>query len=259
VRIGVVTTSYPRYAGDPAGHFVAGLNRWLTARGHTIEVLAAGEALAAGEGQEARATAGPGPGIAVHRVPSPLFYRGGAPDALVAGPGAVLEAARFSVRLGQLLGERQRGYDALISHWLVPCGVLAATLGGGRPQVAIAHSSDIHLLRRLGLEAAARFVARRARLVYTTASLRVPGAPGVVVPMGIDTAEFRATSTDRAAARQRLGWAGPTVLFLGRLVPVKGVAVLLEALSRAAGAAGCAGALFWRGRGRAPPRTPLGL
>jgi hypothetical protein len=30
---------------------------------------------------------------------------------------------------------------------------------------------------------AVRYVSSRARLVYTSASLRVPGAPGVVVPL----------------------------------------------------------------------------
>lgn len=229
MRIGVLTTSYPRYLGDPAGHFVAGLNRYLVGRGHTVEVLAASEPSGvAAEPAE--------PGVRVLRIPSSLFYQGGAPDALAAaGPQVALEAARFSGRLSQLLRKRRADYDALISHWVVPCGMVAAALGGDRPHVAIAHSSDIHLLRRLGLASAVRYVSSRARLVYTTSSLRVPGAPGVVVPMGIDAASFRGTADERAAARQRLGATGPVVLSLGRLVAVKGVGILLAALMQKPG------------------------
>jgi hypothetical protein len=42
MRIGVVTTSYPRDPDDWAGGFVAEHVRWLRAAGHEVEVLAAG-------------------------------------------------------------------------------------------------------------------------------------------------------------------------------------------------------------------------
>jgi glycosyltransferase involved in cell wall biosynthesis len=220
VHIGVVTTSYPRTSDDPSGQFVAGLNGYLRRSGHTVETLAAGATAPSDEAES------------VLRVPSSLFYGGGAPDALCRGPTAWLEALRFSTRLGRLLAWREAHFDALVSHWLVPCGLLASLLAPKKPHVAIAHSSDVHLLRRLDLEVLARYVASRARLVYTAPSLRIPGAAGVVTPMGIDTAHFHADPAERLAVRARHGATRPTVLFLGRLVPVKGVAVLLEAVAR---------------------------
>lgn len=230
MRIGVVTTSYPRYAGDPAGHFVAGLNRCLVQRGHTIEVLAAGDGACDLAGRPPRPAC-----EAVWRVPSKLFYRGGAPDALSKNAGSTigpwLEAGLYCARIGRLLKARQHAYDALISHWLVPCGILSTAFSAGRPHVAIAHSSDVHLLRRWGLLSVARFIAQRARLVYTSASLCIPGAPGLVAPMGIDASAFRATADERAAARARLSANAKTVLFLGRLVPVKGVHLLVSVLA----------------------------
>src|SRR6185503_19510756 len=42
MKLGVVTTSYPRFAGDPAGSFVAGHVAALRALGHDVEVIAAG-------------------------------------------------------------------------------------------------------------------------------------------------------------------------------------------------------------------------
>lgn len=233
MRIGVLTTSYPRWPGEPAGPFVAALNRALISRGHQVEVLAAagGDGLSSTRGQLGEST--------IRRVPSTLFYAGGAPDALTAGPPAWAEALRFMGAYSRAFYGVHRRYDALVSHWLVPCGLLAGALAGARPHVAIAHSSDIHLLRRLRATSLVRHVARRARLVYSAQSLVVPGAPGHVVPMGVDTRQFVASDADRAQARQTLGVRRPTVLFMGRLVPVKGVAVLLAAL------AGCPDVDLW--------------
>src|SRR5205823_741083 len=148
--------------------------------------------LAAGEGP----TEAAGPlGERVLRLPSPLFYGGGAPERLFATGVArlrwALEAGRFSAAL---LGTARRldGCDALISHFVLPCGAAGALLARGRPHLAIAHSSDVHLARRLGLERLLFALGRRADLVYSDGSLRPEGAPGRVSPMGIDVAAFRA-------------------------------------------------------------------
>ena len=218
---------------------MAALNRRLAAAGHQIDVLAAGEDPRLAEmtpgavpsARERGLAETSEPGGTVVRVPSSLFYAGGAPDALTQGPAMWLEAARFSARLGARFLAWQRRCDAFISHWLLPCGLLAAGFAGRRPHVAVAHSSDIHLLRRMHGQAIVRWIARRARLVYTAASLVVPGAAGHVVPMGIDCAEFAGDLGERQAIRAALAVQRPTILFLGRLVPVKGVSVLLQALA----------------------------
>ncbi len=231
MRIGVITTSYPRSPEDPAGGFVRGLNLYLQRQGHQVEVIAAGEVAAADSPAAARLSVD-ADGIAVLRLPCALFYRGGAPDALSrGGAAALLAAAGFQARLLAAGAARVRRYDALISHWLLPSGLAAALCAAGRPHVAIAHSSDVHLLRRLRLGGLGRWLSRRARLVYTSASLQLPGAPGVVVPMGVTVSEFAATAAQRAAARRELGLLRPTVLALGRLVPVKGLDCLLAALA----------------------------
>lgn len=229
MHIGVISTSYPRGAGDPAGSFVHGLNGYLRRQGHRVTVVCAGEADSPLQAEL--------DGVSVHRVPSPLFFQGGAPDALATGlvqsPLPTLwEASRFSLQLGAVAARQLVGCDALLSHWLAPCGMTAALLQGRRPHVAVAHSSDIHLLRRLRGSVVARWLSRRAQLVYSAEHLRLDGAPGQVVPMGIHVAEFAPSEPLRQQARQALGLSRPTVLFLGRLVPVKGLAVLLAALDR---------------------------
>ncbi|MFO0574472.1 MAG: glycosyltransferase family 4 protein [Polyangia bacterium] len=226
MRIGVLTTSYPREPEDPAGHFVRGLCVHLLRCGHTVEVIAAGAPDRAPADRDCDDA-----GLRVRRLPSSLFYQGGAPDELAARPlAAWAAAASFSARLLFSAARRLRGCDALLSHWLVPCGVAAALCASGRPHVAIAHSSDIHLLRRLGRLDVVRWLGRRARLVYTSSSLVVPGAEGPVVPMGLDVAALAASDTERQAARRALGLQRPTVLALSRLVPVKGLDTLIRAL-----------------------------
>jgi glycosyltransferase involved in cell wall biosynthesis len=226
LRIGVVTTSYPRRAGDPAGGFVGDHVRALRALGHEVDVIAAGD--------PATETAGD---PAVTRVPGALFYRGGAPDRIERAPlGAALPAAAFTLRLAAAAAARARAraWDAIVAHWLAPSALVALPLRP--PLVAIAHGGDVHTLRRLGLlHLALRALRRRrARLVFVSEHLRgvareaAPAlapwlAEALVQPMGIDLARF--------AALGRAPTAPPTILVAARLVPIKGVDTALAALA----------------------------
>jgi len=242
VRIGLVTTSYPRFPGDPAGGFVAEHAAYLTRAGHDVEVIAAG-------GASARdAAAG---SIQVRWVPAPrgLFDGAGAPEALAGGGRMHLAAARFSLALAREVGRRAPTWDAAVAHWLVPSALAALVAARRLPLLAIAHSGDVHLLRRLrAIRAMAALCSRGGvQLSFVTEELRrlflerAPGCAGhsQVCPMGIDLARLRAARLPadghRAgpADRGAVASAAPaTVLFLGRLVPVKGVDVLVRAAAR---------------------------
>ena len=141
-------------------------------------------------------------------------------------------------------------WDAIFAHWLVPSALTAALSKArrrgadqaGNRFVAVAHSGDVNLICNLGIASLVARVlrAKGARLVFVSQSLRrrflssVHGrslrawlqASSTVTPMGIDLARFRPLQ-----ARQ----SGPThpfrILFLGRLVPIKGVDVLLQAIA----------------------------
>jgi len=234
-RIGLVTTSYPRRAGDPAGGFVAGHARWLASRGLEVEVVAAGD-----DGATERDGR-----ITIVRVPDKgrLFYRGGAPetfdDRVVR---ATIAGARFTAGLAAAVRARARTWDGAVCHWLAPSAIVAAPLTRG-PLLAIAHSGDVHVLARRGLLAPtlAALLARGARLVFVSDELlaiardAVPrvlrgrlDAAALVYPMGLDLARFTAIAAARAtrprATPARIG-------VIGRLVPVKGIEVLLDALA----------------------------
>lgn len=256
MRVGVVTTSYPRADGDPAGSFVAAHVDWLVRAGHAVEVLCA-----AGNGPDIDTHLDTHidthrswqPGVRVVPVPAPpgLFYAGGAPEALSArGPAAAVDVARFSAALLGAVHGHARGWDAAFAHWLVPsAAALALSAPPGLALVAIAHSGDVHVLRRLGLAAplAWRLDRRRARFAFVSEHVRTRFLDGVwpaslrrrvharslVTPMGIELDRWRAA----AQATQR-DPAVRTVLFLGRLVPIKGAAVLLDAVAALAPACG---------------------
>lgn len=231
MHVGVVTTSYPRFSGDSAGGFVHGLNLYLRRCGHRVTVICAGDGVA--EPHELL------DGIEVHRLSSSLFFHGGAPDVLSSGLlreplSTLLRVGRFSGALLAECARRLADSDVLISHWLAPCGMLATLCQGKRPHVAIAHSSDIHLLRRVHAQSLVRWLSAKTRLIYSASHLQIDGAPGEVVPMGIDVAAFSATDSQRLLARRQVGGSRKRVLFLGRLVPVKGVSVLLAAMAQLA-------------------------
>jgi len=197
MRIGVVTTSYPRREGDHAGSFVAAHVEAMRALGHHVDVVGA------------------------HSIPSSLFAGSGAPDELERGRG-YLRGAWFTARLAAEVMRRARDWDLIVAHWLVPA---LAALPARKPLLAIAHGGDVHTLRRLHLLAPAMRLLRDAKLGFVSDELRaVARRPDALVqPMGLDVAHF--------ARLGRAPTTPPTILIAARLVPIKGVDVALAALS----------------------------
>jgi glycosyltransferase involved in cell wall biosynthesis len=133
---------------------------------------------------------------------------------------------------------RERTYDVVHSHWVVPNGTMAA-LAGGAPLVVSLHGSDVFLAEKSRF---ARLGARKAlaRASAVTACSRdlaersVPlGARSIpeVIPYGVASDVFRPDPKAGAALRRELGIRSEAfVLFAaGRLVHKKGFEVLLEA------------------------------
>lgn len=223
MRIGVVTTSYPRDSGDPAGSFVAAHVAAMRLLGHDVEVISARDIGS-----------------------SPLFEGSGAPEELERGgileqARAMLEGARFTAELTTAIYKRIHDWDVVVAHWL-PCAAAALAaiqaLRAAKPNepkkrlLAIAHGGDIHTLRRTLLLAPAikALETAGARLAFVSAELRQMAganeAKALVQPMGINV--------DRFADLARAPTTPPTIAVIGRLVPVKGVDVAINAMTHMA-------------------------
>src|SRR5205085_7949358 len=125
VKVVVLTTSYPRFAGDAAGRFVADAVELVRARGVEVEVVSPaslrhfGIAYGAGVTQNLRRR--PWLGLAL-------------PILLVSFVRAARRAARDA--------------DVVHAHWL-PVGAVA--LATRRPVVVTVHGTDVDLARRTRL------------------------------------------------------------------------------------------------------------
>jgi glycosyltransferase involved in cell wall biosynthesis len=196
MKVTVLTTSYPREPGDPAGNFVADAVERVRERGIDVEVV------------------------------SPASFRH---FGIAYGAGVVgnlrrepWRAALLPAMLGSFsLAARRasRNADLVHAHWL-PAGAVALTTG--KPFVVQLWGTDVELARRA--KPLARQVLRRARLVICASnaladSARELGAREVrVIPSGVEVPEVVADEAEP-----------PEVLFAGRLSPEKGILELVEA------------------------------
>jgi colanic acid/amylovoran biosynthesis glycosyltransferase len=194
VRVGVVTTSYPRFAGDAAGRFVADAVDHVRARGVDVEVVGP---------QQYRHY-----GIAYgHGMVGNLRRR---PWLALLVPALLASFVRAARRVDA---------DLLHAHWL-PAGWVAER--SGKPYVVQVWGTDVELARRAPW--LARRVLRRARLVIAASNdlaerARALGAREVrVIPSGVDLPERVGTEAEPAE-----------VLYAGRLSAEKGVLELLDA------------------------------
>ena len=197
MKVAVLTTSYPRFPGDAAGHFVGAAVERLRGRGIEMDVVSPLRfnhyGIAYGDG-----------------VVGNLRRH---PQRAVLVPAMVAAFRRAAARAA---GDA----DLVHAHWL-PAGAIALSLR--KPYVVQVWGTDVELARRAPW--LARPILRRARRVLAASSwladaARRLGAPDVaVVPSGVDVPE----SVEPEAEP-------PEVLYAGRLSAEKGVEELLDAV-----------------------------
>ena len=196
MRVAVLTTSYPRFAGDPAGHFVASAVAELRARGVDVDVVSPARFRHFG-----------------------VAYGAGVVGNLRAQPWRAALVPAMLATFAVAARRAGRRADLVHAHWL-PAGVVAALTG--RPFVVQLWGTDVELARRV--PALARMVLRRARLVICPSSAladeaRSLGADRVhVVPSGVRLPQQVGDEAEP-----------PHVLYAGRLSAEKGVLDLVEA------------------------------
>lgn len=133
--------------------------------------------------------------------------------------------------------------DCILSYWVHPDGAVAARYAraAGIPSAVIVGGSDVLVLARRAdrrrravvraLQDIDAIITVGRQLADVVEALGIPAGKVHVVYQGVDDTLFHPGPV--AEARQRLGIAetGKVLVSIGSLVPVKGVDVLLEAMS----------------------------
>lgn len=228
----VLTSTYPRWLGDPEPGFVHELSSRL-AGGFRVIVLCPHSA-----GAKPREFMD---GVEVVRY----RYAAERMETLVNNGGIItnLRRDRWKVLLvpGFVLAQawyawrilRKQRIDVVHAHWIVPQGLIALMLKLFRPAppfVVTSHGADLFALKGSLMGLAKRVVLRHAsQVTVVSEAMRralestVGGTGPLVLPMGVDLRDrFRLHGDSPRELDQ--------ILFVGRLVEKKGVRYLLDAM-----------------------------
>ena len=196
MRILVLTTSYPRGPGDPAGRFVADAVERVRARGVEVEVVS--------------------PASFEHHG---IAFGSGIVGNLRQRPLLALYLPSMQRNFRRAAREAARDADLVHAHWLPSAGVAMSL---GKPYVVQVWGTDLELARRLPL--LAKPILRRAELVIAASHALAEDAAALgarevrVIPSGVDVPASVPEPDDP-----------PHVLFAGRLSREKGILDLVEA------------------------------
>lgn len=228
----VVSTTFPQYPGDPRGEFI--LHHWeqAVARGHRVRVLAPRTAWCSGALETA---------VEIDRFDyaprslAQLTGHFGMLENIRDRPARALLVPALLAGMTRALRRAlaARRFDGVVAHMLLPAGwIVARECSRARiPFELYGHGTDVDLLLALPAMVRRRFAA----VACDAAAIRFPSAEkrgrfaavfGELAPLVVEPMVH--CVPDRAAGvGHRAG--PPTVLFLGRLIPQKGVAELLDA------------------------------
>jgi len=196
MKIVVLTTSYPRHEGDPAGNFVADAVEQLRERAIDVEVVSPASFRHFG-----------------------IAYGSGVVGNLRSAPWKAVLLPAFLGSFARAARRAAHDADLVHAHWL-PSGAVALTTR--KPFVVQLWGTDVELARRAPW--LARRVLERARLTICASnaladSARELGAKAVrVIPSAVELPERVGEPADP-----------PEVLFVGRLSPEKGILDLVQA------------------------------
>jgi glycosyltransferase involved in cell wall biosynthesis len=244
MRFVILTSSYPRYAGDGAAPFIRSIAEALVDRGHEVSVVAPFDIAVSQASLASR--------VKVRRfryVWPPKWHVLGHGRSLVDDRRLrwlafiVLPLYMLVATIHVFAVSFQQRADWLYAHWVLPNGPIVALVAWlqRKPYLISLHGSDGFVAQQHPLfGAVARLALRRAALVTACS----PELVSIAVAHGADRARthlwtygvnieiFRPSELVRGARQQPWGWSvnDKVLLAVGRLVSKKGFGVLLDAM-----------------------------
>ena len=237
-----VTQTYPRYEEDTTGPFIREIARGLVRRGHSVTVLVPRAEKVretwTDSGVLARRFAYAPRGLEVIGYSRTLKRDESVRIKAALATPLYLRGARRAI----LSAVRERSFDLVHAHWIVPNGLAAgAALGRDRGGPRLAHGlhgSDVFLAEKWPLRArVGRLLARSdlitgcsPELVDRVWALGDGRGRREVIPYGVAPEVFEPGDSGRAEWRTRLdiGPADVVLLGVGRMATKKGFGVLVE-------------------------------
>lgn len=240
VKVCILTTSFPRFRGDPAGIFIYHLAARLAQKGIQVHVIAPGD---------------PGANyfeywdnIHIYRFPyfwprkyQRLGYRDGLLNNLRSSRLAVAQTPSFVLAefLYLLYILKKKKIDLIHAHWSLPQGLLCimAKYALKVPCVTTFHGSDIFGLRHPIFRSLNKLVISHSDICTANSratsamALKISGCENTrLIPMGVNPLQFQKT-TEGVDLRKKLQLNGEIILSVGRLIDLKGTEYLIKALA----------------------------
>lgn len=232
MRILILASTFPRWSGDNTPDFVLNFAKTLSNK-HQVYVVAPHD-----KGASFHETIS---GVEIYRFPyfmprlQRLVYRGGMVNTLRESTLAKIQFPFFLLAQtgwGLYVGHKKK-IEIINAHWLIPQGLIAVLLKPvlRKPIIITTHGGDIAILRHKFFARLIKPIVKKADAVSFVSSIARENAlksleiknfkKHAVMPMGVELPNPRGIKEHKE----------PEILFMGRLVAIKGVDVLLNAFA----------------------------
>jgi glycosyltransferase involved in cell wall biosynthesis len=241
LKVCMLTTSFPRFKGDPAGIFIYNLCMQLIKKGIDIEVIAPhDQGCKFSENWD---------GLKIHRFPyfypfkcQRLCYGAGILKNMTQRVLTMVQLPFFVIAeiLYSLLIIKRCKADLIHAHWCLPQGLTGMLCSRvyGIPCVMTIHGSDVYGLKipfigTLNAKVMKNVNACTANSQRTAQVCgEISGRKDVeIIPMGINP-DFFTKSSDVKVLRNKFEIEGESILFVGRLIDWKGIDDLISAVPK---------------------------
>ena len=231
MRILAATSSFPTNNDPNAGGFVSQWRTHLEDRGHQVDIFRGNHTIGAATDP-------------LFQTLGPLLKGHGAPEYIDEhGARSIFAIIQQSAQIYWDFQKLPDSYDLFVGHWLLPWGLLPSK---HCPTHLYAHGSDVALLESLP-EAIGRLIATRIakqangisfvskdlKLRFTKLCKDGELCPFFINPMGVERVPLDTNYLTRLSRIQRDEML--TFTTLGRLVPIKGIDLLIRSMRRLEG------------------------